>query len=36
MDYTIENKIFERMKKAKHGLAFFASDFTVYGNSKTK
>jgi hypothetical protein len=35
MDYTIENKIFERMKKAKRGLVFFASDFTAYSNSKT-
>jgi len=34
MDYTIENKIFERMKKAKRGLAFFTSDFAAYGNSK--
>jgi len=34
MDYTIENKIFERMKKAKRGLVFFASDFSAYGNSK--
>jgi hypothetical protein len=34
MDYTIENKIFERMKKAKRGVAFFASNFAAYGNSK--
>jgi len=34
MDYTIENKILERMKKAKRGLVFFTSDFTAYGNSK--
>jgi hypothetical protein len=34
MDYTIENKIFERMKKAKRGLVFFTSDFAAYGNSK--
>jgi len=35
MDYTIENKIFERMKKAKRGLVFFTSDFAAYGNSRT-
>ena len=35
MDYTIEEKIFERMKKAKRGLVFFTSDFAIYGNSKT-
>jgi len=35
MEYTIEYKIFERMKKAKRGLVFFTSDFTAYGNSKT-
>ena len=35
MNYTIENKIFERMKKAKRGLVFFTSDFTAYGNSRT-
>ena len=35
MDYTIENRIFERMKKAKRGLVFFTSDFAAYGNSKT-
>jgi hypothetical protein len=34
MDYTVENKIFERMKKARRGLVFFASDFVAYGNSK--
>jgi hypothetical protein len=34
MDYTIENKIFERMKKAKRGLVFFTSDFAAYGNGK--
>jgi len=34
MDYTVENKIFDRMKKAKRGLVFFTSDFAVYGNSK--
>lgn len=34
MDYTIENKIFDRMKKAKRGMAFFASDFAVYGTTK--
>jgi len=35
MEYTIEYKIFERMKKAKRGLVFFTSDFATYGNSKT-
>ncbi|MDR1584174.1 MAG: type IV toxin-antitoxin system AbiEi family antitoxin domain-containing protein [Prevotellaceae bacterium] len=35
MDYTIENRIFERMKKAKRGVVFFATDFAAYGNSKT-
>jgi len=35
MDYTIEGKIFERMKKAKRGLVFFTSDFATYGNNKT-
>ena len=34
MDYTVENKIFDRMKKAKRGWVFFTSDFAVYGNSK--
>ena len=34
MDYTVENKIFDRMKKAKRGLVFFTSDFAVYGNNK--
>ena len=34
MDYTIENKIYGRMKKAKRGLVFFTSDFVAYGNSK--
>jgi hypothetical protein len=34
MDFNIENKIFERMKKAKRGLVFFTDDFTAYGNSK--
>ncbi|KAA6328639.1 hypothetical protein EZS27_022488 [termite gut metagenome] len=29
MDYTIENKIFERMKKAKRGYGFFAGDFAA-------
>jgi hypothetical protein len=32
---TIENKIFNRMKKAKRGLVFFATDFTAYGNAKS-
>ncbi|MDR2844018.1 MAG: type IV toxin-antitoxin system AbiEi family antitoxin domain-containing protein [Candidatus Symbiothrix sp.] len=35
MIYTIENKVFERMKKAKRGVVFFASDFTAYGNGNT-
>jgi hypothetical protein len=34
MDYTIENKIFERMKKAKRGVVFFTTDFAAYGNAK--
>jgi hypothetical protein len=34
MDYTIEDKILERMEKARRGLVFSASDFAVYGNSK--
>ena len=34
MEYTIENEIYKRMKKAKRGMAFFVSDFTAYGNSK--
>ncbi len=34
MEYTIENKIFDRIKKAKRGVVFFASDFAAYGNSK--
>jgi len=33
-DYTIEDKIFNRMKKTKRGLVFFTSDFTAYGNAK--
>jgi hypothetical protein len=32
---NIEYKIFERMKKAKRGMVFFASDFAVYGDTKT-
>ncbi|MDR3366876.1 MAG: type IV toxin-antitoxin system AbiEi family antitoxin domain-containing protein [Prevotellaceae bacterium] len=32
---NIEYNIFERMKKAKRGVVFFASDFVVYGNSNT-
>jgi hypothetical protein len=35
MDYTIENKVFDRMKKAKRGVVFFTTDFASYGNSKT-
>jgi hypothetical protein len=31
---TIENKIFNRIKKAKRGVVFFTTDFTAYGNSK--
>jgi hypothetical protein len=34
MDYTVENKIFDRMKKAKRGVVFFTSDFAAYGNGK--
>jgi len=34
MDYSIENMIYERMKKAKRGSVFFTSDFVAYGNSK--
>jgi len=34
MEYTVENKIIERMKKAKRGLVFFTSDFASYGSSK--
>jgi len=34
MDYSIENMIYERMKKAKRGSVFFISDFVAYGNSK--
>jgi hypothetical protein len=32
---NIEYKILERMKKAKRGVVFFASDFATYGDSKT-
>ncbi|GHT78588.1 hypothetical protein FACS189464_2290 [Bacteroidia bacterium] len=35
MNYNIEYKIFERMKKAKRGVVFFASDFATYGDSKS-
>jgi hypothetical protein len=35
MENTIENKIFNRMRKAKRGVFFFASDFATYGNSKS-
>jgi hypothetical protein len=31
---NIEDKIFERMKKARGGVAFFASDFAAYGDTK--
>ena len=34
MEYSVENKIIERMKKAKRGLVFFTSDFASYGSSK--
>ncbi len=34
MDNTVENKIFERMAKAKRGMVFFTSDFTAYGSDK--
>ncbi|MDR0541203.1 MAG: DUF6088 family protein [Dysgonamonadaceae bacterium] len=34
MEYTVENKIFDRMKKAKRGVVFFASDFATYGDAK--
>jgi hypothetical protein len=34
MDYKIEDKIFNRMKKAKRGVVFFTTDFVTYGNSK--
>ncbi|GHT21286.1 hypothetical protein AGMMS4957_09810 [Bacteroidia bacterium] len=34
MDYTVENKILTRMKKAKRGVAFFSSDFAAYGDTK--
>jgi hypothetical protein len=29
MDYTIENKVFDRMKKAKRGVVFFTMDCGV-------
>jgi hypothetical protein len=35
MVYAVEYKIFERIKKAKRGMVFFASDFSAYGNSNT-
>jgi hypothetical protein len=35
MDYTVENKILARMKKAKRGVAFFSSDFAAYGTNNT-
>jgi hypothetical protein len=34
MIQTIENKIFERMQKAKRGVVFFANDFSAYGTVK--
>jgi len=34
MDYNVENKIFERMKKTKRGMVFFTNDFAMYGNGK--
>ena len=36
MIYTIENKIYSRMKKAKRGLVFFTGDFTSFGNNKAE
>jgi inorganic triphosphatase YgiF len=35
MDYTIENKIFERMKKAKRGYGFFAGDFAALRKTRS-
>jgi hypothetical protein len=35
MNENIEYKVFERMKKAKRGMVFFASDFAAYGDTKT-
>ena len=34
MDYTIENKIFKKMKQNRRGKIFFAKDFTALGNYK--
>lgn len=34
MNLTLEVQIFNRVKKAKRGMAFFADDFLAYGNSK--
>lgn len=34
MDYTIENRTFELITKAKRGLVFFTSDFAALGNYK--
>lgn len=33
MDLSLENKILERIKKAKRGALFFASDFASYGST---
>jgi hypothetical protein len=35
MEQSVENMIYSRMGKAKRGVAFFTSDFAVYGNNKT-
>jgi len=34
MDYTIENKIFKKMKQNRRGKIFFAKDFAALGNYK--
>ncbi|MDR3340999.1 MAG: type IV toxin-antitoxin system AbiEi family antitoxin domain-containing protein [Candidatus Symbiothrix sp.] len=34
MDYTIENKIFKKMKQNRRGKIFFANDFAELGNYK--
>jgi hypothetical protein len=31
---NIEDKMFERMKKARGGVAVFANDFAAYGDTK--
>jgi hypothetical protein len=35
MTDTIENKIYNRMKKAKRGVVFFTENFATYGNAKS-